>query len=317
MRSGAAAGHAGYFHETAFYESDDELLGVVVPFLRGGQEAGEPTLVTLNERNEAIVRAALGDGDGIEWVPASRQYRNPVVTIADYRRRLTALTAAGARQIRVVGDVPHTGTGGCWNSWCRYEAAVNHAYDDFPLWGLCPYDTRTTPDDVLEDVRRTHRHVALPDGRHVVNPAFVDPAAFLAARPAPAPHPLQASPPQLELSGPRPTEARAAVRALAHGHIPHTAVVDLTLAVSEIVANAHVHGRPPVTVRGWARESHVLVVVHDAGPGPGDPLAGLLPETRTTYEAGAGMGLWIAGQLCTEVTLDLSDGCSVRLAVDA
>jgi anti-sigma regulatory factor (Ser/Thr protein kinase) len=317
MRSGAAAGHVGHFHETAFYDSDDDLLSTVLPFLAGGQEAGEPTLVTLDERNAAIVRRELADDEGIEWVAADGQYRSPARTIADYRRRMTALVNGGAHQIRMVGDVPHTGTGGCWHTWSRYEAAVNRAYDDFPLWGLCPYDTRTASDAVLDDVRRTHQHVALPDGTHHRNPAFEDPLAFLASRPAPALHPLQDRPALLELGDPLPADARAAVWALAQGRIPESTVIDLTIAVSEVVANAHVHGRPPITLQAWAQDTRILVVVRDRGPGPADPLAGLLPQPRRNYEAGAGMGLWIAGQLCSEVTLDLSDGCAVRLSAAA
>ena len=46
MRSGAAAGHRGYFHEAAFYSSTEEFLAVVVPFLREGVAAGEPIVVT-------------------------------------------------------------------------------------------------------------------------------------------------------------------------------------------------------------------------------------------------------------------------------
>jgi hypothetical protein len=40
VRTGAAAGHRGYFHETAFYSSDEEFLAIVVPFLEGS-DAGD------------------------------------------------------------------------------------------------------------------------------------------------------------------------------------------------------------------------------------------------------------------------------------
>ena len=45
MRSGAAASYSGYFHEAAFYDSDDEFLAIVVPFLTEGVEAREPAMV--------------------------------------------------------------------------------------------------------------------------------------------------------------------------------------------------------------------------------------------------------------------------------
>ena len=59
--------------------------------------------------------------------------------------------------------------------WCRrglarlvalQEAAVNEAYAEFPIWGMCPYDTRITPPAVLADVAATHPHLADAHGGH-------------------------------------------------------------------------------------------------------------------------------------------------------
>jgi hypothetical protein len=68
LRTGAAAGHRGYFHEAVCYDSADHLLAVVVPFLLGGVAAGEPTVVSLGERNAALVRAALPADSGVEFL---------------------------------------------------------------------------------------------------------------------------------------------------------------------------------------------------------------------------------------------------------
>ncbi|HVE64810.1 MAG TPA: MEDS domain-containing protein, partial [Mycobacteriales bacterium] len=164
MRSGAVANHRGFLHETAFYGSNDEFLALVVPFLHGGVEAGEPTIVALRERNAELVRAAMHDTSNISFV-ASPGLR-PASVIKAYRDVLAALMARGAQRIRLVSDIP-PGTGLPWEWWARYEAAANHIFADFPLWALCPYDTRITPDDVLTDVARTHPHVATADGQHV------------------------------------------------------------------------------------------------------------------------------------------------------
>ena len=40
MRTGAANGHEGYFHEAAYHTSDEELQAVVVPYITGGCNAG-------------------------------------------------------------------------------------------------------------------------------------------------------------------------------------------------------------------------------------------------------------------------------------
>jgi len=318
VRSGAAAGHAGYFHETALYASDEELLGVVVPFLRGGQEAGEPTLAVLAPGTAALARDGLGDTDGVTFVGGEAAYANPAQTIADYRARFAALVARGATQIRVVGDVPHPGTGADWHAWARYEAAINHAYADFPLWGLCPYDVRITPDDVLDDVLRTHPHIASACGAHRPNAAFEDPRDFLAARPLAPVDPLERRDPDLEQVDPTPAAARRAIEALARRVLSQARLDDLLLAVSEIVANAGLHGRAPVVLRARRGADRVVVSVADAGPGPADPFAGLLAQPVGARPHGAGMGLWIAHLLCTDVALRReAHGFTVRLTMAA
>lgn len=309
MRSGAAVGHDGYFHETAFYGSDEDLLGVVVPFLRGGQEAGEPTLVTLNPANTALVRDHLGSTEGIDFVSGDVQYRNPAQTIADYRSRFGSLAASGATQIRVVGDVPHPGTGGCWQAWSRYECAVNDAYAEFPLWGLCPYDLRVTPDEVLEDVERSHPHIAHADGTHSRNGHFHLDPGIIRTRPATAA--AVSGPPRCELHDPDVREARHVLAVLAAECLGEQAREDLMLAVTEVLTNALVHGEPPVRLGIWAEPGRVVASVHDSGPGLADPLAGLQAQPRALGEGG--LGLWIAHQVCTDVALDWSDGFTIRL----
>lgn len=316
MRTGAASGHPGYFHETAFFSSDEELLAVLVPFLRGGQEAGEPTLVMVGDDQARLVRDALGDTSGMDFTSGGGHYTNPAQTIADFRRRFAALVRRGATQIRVVGEVPHPGTGQAWERWARYEAAVNHAYDAFPLWGLCPYDVRITPDHVLEDVRRTHPHVAGADGSHRPNARFEEPRAFLAGRSAPPPDPLERERPLLERRDVSPARARTAVASALRGALSRDALDGLVLATSEAVTNAILHGRGPVVLRAWGRRGRALVTVADGGPGPADPLAGLLPHAHEPDGRGAGMGLWIANQLCSEVRVETRGGCTVRLLVD-
>lgn len=314
MRSGAAAGHAGYFHQTAFYGSDDELLDVVVPFLREGVEAGEPTIVTFAERNAALARAALGETRGITWIPGENQYARPAVAIRAYRELFGRLTAEGASQIRVVGDVPHPGTGVSWDVWRRYEAAVNHAYDEFPLWGMCPYDTRTTPDDVLDEVERTHPHIANGCG-HETSERFEDPVAFLRGAPPPAPDPVQAATPDEVLVDPSPVTARrTAGRAAQTAGLDRDDADSLELTVTELLTNAERHGAPPATLRLWVRPRRVVGTVTDGGPGVDDPYAGLIPPADATR--GGGLGLWMAHQLCAEVVMGHdAEGFTVRFAV--
>ena len=217
------------------------------------------------------------------------------------------------------------------------------AYAEFPLWGLCAYDTRITPGPVLDDVARTHPHLATADGRWI-NPRYQDPAEFLTRRPPSQGDPVEtASPPVIDLMDPTPAAARDAVHtagmirpdtvrpdptapstiqveapqpATPQRETPPLDAADvehLVFAVSEAVTNALIHGRPPVRFRLWTAPDRIVATVTDRGDGPADPFAGLLPVTDT---CSGGLGLWLTHQLCSHVTLDTTDdGFTIRLIV--
>jgi anti-sigma regulatory factor (Ser/Thr protein kinase) len=311
MRTGAAAGHEGYFHEAVYYSSDEELLAVLVPFLTGGSDAGEPTLVALGERNAALVRSALPARARVEYLTGGTVYARPTSAIHSYRRLLAAHVAAGAPQIRIIGELPATAFGATWDWWARYESAINHAYDDFPLWSLCAYDRRTTPAEKLQDIARTHPRTARPDGTHPPSGDFLDPVTYLSEPRPVRPDPVEATPPFADLTAPTPATARATVRAAGAGTVGADDLADLIVAVSEAVTNATVHGRAPVRMRVWPAADRLVVAISDSGAGPKDPFAGLLPVTG---RATGGRGLWIIHQSCNYVTVETSaDGCTLRL----
>jgi anti-sigma regulatory factor (Ser/Thr protein kinase) len=346
MRMDARTGRCGYRHEAVLYDSDEEFLGVVVPFLREGAALGEPCLVALGASTTGLVRAAVGDTTGLRFL--DDRYDRPASVIRSNRTLFAAQVADGASRIRVASEVPHPGVGAPWEGWARYEAAVNHAYAEFPLWGLCAYDTRITPGPVLDDVARTHPYLAAADGPRI-NPRYQDPAAFLTQRPPSRGDPVEtASPPMIDLMDPTPAAARNAaytagmsrpdpVRPHTVRHDPiapgapqveapqptapwgetpqldATDVEHLVFAVSEAVTNALIHGRPPVRFRLWTAPDRIVATVTDRGNGPPDPFAGLLPITDT---CSAGLGLWLTHQLCSHVILDTTDeGFTIRLVV--
>ncbi len=235
MRSGAASGHVGYFHEAFVYDSDEELLAVALPFLLDGVAAGEPTAVNLDERNAELVRRALPTGAEVTFLPVGDLYARPSVALRSYRELLASYVAAGAAQIRMVGELPPVLLGSTWDWWARYESAINHVYDDFPLWGICAYDRRSTPSHVLADVARTHPRVARPDGGHETADLYTDPMSYL-TEPRPVPlDPVQRTTPLVELIDPTPARARAEVRAADDGLLAPDSADGLVIAVSEVV----------------------------------------------------------------------------------
>lgn len=314
MRTGAAAGRRGYLHEVVYYGSDDELLRCVIPFLRDGIAAAEPTVLVLGAHNAALVRQAMPGIPGLRFIDGEAMYTRPASAIKAYREMFSGYVADGARHIRLAGELPPCAFGSTWDWWARYESAANHAFDEYPVWSMCLYDTRSTPARVLDDVRLTHHSVAMPDGRHIQNDHYIDPVEFL-SRPRPViPDPLEMSPPLIELVDPTPAVARKA--ALDAHAAMRTAAGDadaLVLAVSETVANALRYGLPPARLRLWAAPDRVVAAISDRGPGPTDPFVGLLPGVGAPM---GGLGLWLTHELCDHVTMERSrDGFTLRLTV--
>jgi anti-sigma regulatory factor (Ser/Thr protein kinase) len=279
-----------------------------------GLAAGEPVVSAFAGHNQALIRDTFAGRSGIRFIDGDVHYTRPASAIRRYRQMLAEYVTAGASQIRISGDVPHPGLGVPWQWWARYEAAVNHAYNDFPLWGLCPYDTRHTPADVLQQVRRTHPHIATADGHHR-NPSFVDPEGFLRSQDNAWRDPLEHSPPLVALTNPTAARVRTAVTDLcASTDLSEDDTEGLLLAATEAVTNAVKYGIPPVLVHLWRAPRRVVVTVTDRGTGPSDPFAGLLPAAPT--HGGGGLGLWMAHQVCAYVTLQHDgDAFTIRLVV--
>lgn len=313
MSTRVATEPRGLRHEAAFYDSEAALLAVVVPFLVGGVEAGEPTLVAVDTGNTLLIRAALGDMAGISVLDAKTEYVRPATTLKTYQKLLAQYLAEGPPQIRLLAEIPGAGTSRPWEWWARYEATINHIFADVPLWAVCAYDTRTTPAGVLADVARTHPHLANPAGEPVANARFEDPRSFLTRSPACGADPLEATPPMLDLVDPTPAAARRATRTAAEASLlTEEEVADMIYAVHEALTNALDHGLPPVRLRVWASPDRIVATITDQGPGPTNPYAGLLPPAPG--HSGGPAGLWLVHQTSSHVTLGTDDdGFTLRL----
>jgi anti-sigma regulatory factor (Ser/Thr protein kinase) len=311
MRTGAAHGGVGHVHEAGFYSSDTEFLALIVPFVTGGIAAGEPVVIGYDDRKCDLMRAELARPDAVSFIADTRLYATPAGAIEAYRRQFERHVAAGAEQIRIAGDVPHEGNGGRFAGWDRYESAVNVVWQDYPVYSRCLYDATTVADRVRDVVQRTHRRLITADGGATASPRYQEVADF--ERLPPSTDPLEATRPAFALVDASARRTRHRVAEAARGRINAAASDELLLAVSETVLNAHLHGRRPITVKGWTGTDRIVVRVHDTGPGPADPLTGLIPAPGGT--AGPGLGLWLIHQL-TNIDIALltgTDGFTVRL----
>ncbi|WP_430209436.1 anti-sigma factor RsbA family regulatory protein [Phycicoccus avicenniae] len=300
----------GYHHGAAIYSSDEQFVDQMGVFIGDGIARGEPVVLALSMEQEALLTSA---GVGLDARKlGANYYRDPLSALSGYRTLVSDYIQAGSARVRLVGDLPSHNIQ-AWDGWARYEASCNHFLADLPALALCTYDTRTSTPIVLSDAARVHPFHTASDGRQVSASEYVPPVAFLEEWTGRTTDRLEVTAPALVLTDPVLGAARQAVARLATRFgVPESGLV---LAVSEVVANAQRHGRPPVTVRAWGSPGRVVVTVTDEGPGPTDPFAGLLSPD---LEATDGRGLWMAHYLCDVAAISLVEGrCTVRLVASA
>lgn len=300
-------------HDALLFSSPDELAAATVPFVQEGLAAGDVVVVTASPATADVVRTAVDD-DRVRVLPRDVAYgRRTPAAVTAFRRLTDELAATGARRVRVLGETDFGRTEREQLEWQRYEAVLNDALADRPLWGLCLFDTTRLPEPVLESVARTHPTVVVGRSR-TPNPRFVDPAAYLRGLPVPE-EPLQSGVPRLAVDDVADLIAlRHAVAAeLASVGGPREVVEDFLLAVDETTSNAARHGAPPVGLRLWTSADRVVCAVTDHGRGLDDPFAGYGPAHGQDLSRG-GMGVWLARQLCDHVDISSGpDGVTVRL----
>jgi anti-sigma regulatory factor (Ser/Thr protein kinase) len=303
-----------YIYDALLYGSDEELLGDAVPFLRAGLDAGETVTVICTERPAALLRAALGGDPRVRFLSGSEVYGRTPQAILAFRQLLEQEVAAGARRVRVVGQVGFGDHPADWSQGMRYEAIINRALAPYPVWGVCLYDTRRLPAEVVAAAALTHPFLRTA-GSRTVNPRYLDPVEFLRRFADRGADPLEATAPTLEVDNLSDLRhLRDQLHAvLAGSALGSETTGEFVFAVSEVATNAVRYGHPPIRVRLWSASRRLLCTVTDHGPGIDDPFAGYVRAHRDP--ARGGLGLWLARRLCDHVTLRRTpEGFTVRLA---
>jgi anti-sigma regulatory factor (Ser/Thr protein kinase) len=317
-RTGAAEPSPGrrFVHDALLFDTSDALVEVAVPFLLDGLEAGDAAVIAAGARTADVLRDAVDGHPLVHVLERGDVYRARTPTaITTFRRLAEQRVADGVSGVRVVGEVDFGPTDRDWLEWQRYESVINEALGDWPLWGLCVFDTQRLPAPIVESALHSHSRLASPTGFRP-NPDFVLPADYLRTLPVPA-DPLEQTAPRLQ--APDVDDfigLRHAVAAeLATVDAPRDLIEDFLLAVDEMTSNALRHGGPPVSLRLWSAADRIVCTIADRGTGWDDPFAGYGPAHGDDLSRG-GMGLWLARQLCdhVDITHD-ADGARVRLTV--
>src|SRR5439155_17502304 len=145
-------------HEALLYAGEADFLDRTLPFLIEGAEAGEPTLVVVDEVKIGRLRRALdGHADAIRFADMAAVGANPARIIPTWHRFVADHAGLG-RPIRGIGEPVWPGRTADELVECqRHEALLNLAFAGAPSFRLvCPYDVETLPPAVIEEARRTH-----------------------------------------------------------------------------------------------------------------------------------------------------------------
>jgi len=288
-------------HTALFYEDRDGFVDPISGFLSDGAANGDRLMVAVAHDKAAWLREALGRvADRIDFVDSAGLYERHGSMLTAIHSQLERHGRPGQGRIRLVAE---SALGARARADARaymcYEAASNELYRDFDAAILCPYDAARLPDEILDAARRAHPRVA-ERGHAGPSRRFEDPRSFVRAFARAEPAPPGAEHHRLEhpddLAGVRSiVRARAASAGLsAH------AIEDLTIAVSEIAANAFIHGGAPRALCSYQQDGDLIVQIRDGGAGPADPLTGYLPPLG---DRAGGRGLWLAHQLCDIVEI--------------
>jgi anti-sigma regulatory factor (Ser/Thr protein kinase) len=299
--------HPGLRHEAIVVDDDETFVGHVAPFLRAGLEEGA-TLTVLNRRHWALLREELGaDAEQVSYTDCDDFYTRPIDALASYDATLRRLTAAGSTSVRVAAEIPLGPTRSGWEEWMSYEAIVNRALASRPAHILCVYDTKITPDSVIDAVWRTHPHVVTDGG--TAGPHYHDSDDVIAAftRPPSSELPLRSLP----LTQDATVFREALAAELAGAEAPKQKVMNMLIAASQVFDNALRHGGGATALRAGLVDGWFVCEIGDRGPGLDDPLAGYVPPAPG--QPGR-QGLWIARQLATRLELIPGQpGLTVRL----
>jgi anti-sigma regulatory factor (Ser/Thr protein kinase) len=307
----AARPTAEFRHEALLYAGWAEFVGGIVPFIRGGLEAGEPVLVVESAPKIEMLRLALGSESGsVLFADMAQVGANPAHIIPAWREFVTRNAAPG-RRMRGIGEPIWKGRSADELVECqRHESLLNVAFGHGePWWLLCPYDVENLDPAVIEEARRSHEFVTDRSTRQ-----RSDSFRGLEASGAPFDAPL---PERGSVASRMAFDATDldSVRDLVSHHartagLKASRAAELVIAVNEIATNSIRHGGGRGTLTIWHEPSALVCEISDKGRFD-KPLA---DRERPSNDPAAPRGLWLANHLCDLVQIRaLPDRTVVRL----
>lgn len=181
-------------HLCLIYEDEDEWLGVMVPFIRAGLEAGERCMYITSEHDAPHVRSVLSDdipslseaeksGQFI-MVSASEVYTaggvfDPQSMISFLEYEVRNALADGFSGLRATGEMTWILKGAPGSERIiEYEALLNDFFSENECIAICQYHRPRFKADIMKGVLLTHPLV-LWNHSVYINPYYIDPDTLL------------------------------------------------------------------------------------------------------------------------------------------
>jgi anti-sigma regulatory factor (Ser/Thr protein kinase) len=303
-------------HGAAVVGSDAEVLGVALPFIEAGLQAGDLIALTCPPETGEVIVEALGERSH----PIENELRMSLLgarapdALTMCGRYLERAMAGGSGRLRVLAAVDFGSDPADWREGQRFESVFNRLMGSFPVEAVCLYDQRRLPPEVIASAAATHPQL-VDSTRWSASAGFQDPGTYVPSLPLPR-EPVEDGAPVFAVED-APTLAglRRQLAAVLAARVPDREQrEDLHLAASEIASNAFRHGARPVSARVWSDGDRLICAITDRGTGWSDPFSGFVPAHGPDLGRG-GMGLWLARKLWDHVdVLPGADGLTVRLS---
>jgi anti-sigma regulatory factor (Ser/Thr protein kinase) len=300
-----------FAHAALVYDGQERFSTAVLPFIRTGIAAGEPTMVAVGAERISLLRDHLGESaQAVDFVDMGELGRNPGRIIPAWAEFLED-HAAGGEAVRGVGEPVWAGRSPAELVECQlHESLLNMAFagtKNFQL--VCPYDRTTLDGAVMHEASRSHPDL-IEEGTSHASASYRNGDGLLAPFDAPLPPP-RGTVEAFAFDRNSLDELRALI-----GHrgalagLPRDRAGDFVLAVNEVAANSIRHAGGYGVLRVWREDGALVSEIRDPGV-VDDPLVG---RRRPTRQQTGGWGVYIAHQVCDLVQLRSgAHGTVVRL----
>jgi anti-sigma regulatory factor (Ser/Thr protein kinase) len=305
-RRARPAGVGGLNHTALLYDDDGEYRAGLAEFARAAAVAGACVQMVLPWQRLLLARGEL----------ATMPLRVVLDDMADVGRNPARLIPAGrsfadchpGEQVYCLWEPAWAGRSAAERrEIARHEGLCNLAFSDRAMTVLCLYDTTRLGADLIADAELTHP-VVISRGRSRSSATYLGPGGL----PASCDEPLLL--PQADVESLSFADHLGSVREFAARHADTAGLSlargrDLTLAVSEIAANAVSYADGGV-IRAWRAGGELICQIEDSGF-ISDPLAG---RRQRPPDAPGGHGLWLVNLVCDLVERrTASAGTTTRL----